>query len=345
MAQRLETAEQGLVAHARQALVDEHVGGAEDHAAVGVVLHLLGGLIADAHRAHAAEAGEVGGDALFERLVVDDAIDRLQRPLDVDRQRRDVVDVVFHRLGRAQAVEGANDEIGVPQPAEPVVPIALRVRRLGDRGGVGGDDRARLLEVAQLQRDGGADDRRLPVERNAQPAHPVEPVVARALQELARDRIDGGLERLVGPEDQCDGMRQRERGLMGDVGQRRIGRQPQDVGAAGEAHVIGADGLAIARLAVIERRPQPNGDARQSADGLDPADDLGGVKGTLKAHEARREVGDLYRVAVAVLQKGLDDRRVAHVRRSGFRRPVPMDDNVAKALLLVAREQAREDGV
>jgi hypothetical protein len=52
---------------------------------------LLGGLIADAHRSHAAEAGEVGGDALFQRLVVNDAVDRTQRPVDVDRDGGDVV--------------------------------------------------------------------------------------------------------------------------------------------------------------------------------------------------------------------------------------------------------------
>ena len=59
---------------------------AEDHAAVGIVLQLLGRLVADAHRAHALEARQIGGDALLERLGRDDAVDRAQRPL--GRRRR-----------------------------------------------------------------------------------------------------------------------------------------------------------------------------------------------------------------------------------------------------------------
>ena len=77
MSQRLQTTEQSRVSHARQPLVDEHMRGAEDDAAVGVVLGLLGRLVADANRTHAAEAGKIGGDAFLERLVVNDAVDGL----------------------------------------------------------------------------------------------------------------------------------------------------------------------------------------------------------------------------------------------------------------------------
>ena len=66
-------------------------------------------------------------------------------------------------LRRADAVERLHDEIGVAQPAVAVVPGAAGARRLGNRGGVGGDDAAGLLEIAELQRDRGADDRVLPV--------------------------------------------------------------------------------------------------------------------------------------------------------------------------------------
>ena len=74
-AERLEALEQRRVAHARQALVDEHLRRAEDDAAVGIVLELLGRLVADAHRPHAAEALEVRRDPLVERQIVDDAVD------------------------------------------------------------------------------------------------------------------------------------------------------------------------------------------------------------------------------------------------------------------------------
>ena len=98
-----------------------------------------------------------------------------------------------------------------------------------------------------FKRDGGADDGRLPVEGDAEAAHPGEPIVARALQELARDAVDGGLERLVGAEDHRHRMRERERRLVRDIGQRRIGGDAQHVGAAAVAHVVGADGLALGR--------------------------------------------------------------------------------------------------
>ena len=274
---------------------------------------------------------------------MDDAVDRLQRPLGIDGHGRDVVDVGFHDLGRAQPIQGANDEIGVAQPAEAIVPVALRAGGLGNRGCVGRDDRACLLEVAQLQCNGGPDDGELPFERDAETAHPVEPIVARALEKLARDRVDGGFERLVGAEDQRDGVRQRERCLVCDVGQRRIRREPQNVDTADEAHVVGADRLAVAGLAVVERRPQPDGDTRQSPHGLDAADDLRGVESALEALEARREVGNLDDVAVAVLEDRLHDRRIADVGRSGLARVV--QDHVAEALLLLAGQEAREDGI
>ena len=86
MPERLEAAEQHRIAHARQPLVDEHVRCAENDAAVGVMLCLLRRLVADAHRPHAAEACKVGGDALVERLVGNDAVDRLQRRIDVRRR-------------------------------------------------------------------------------------------------------------------------------------------------------------------------------------------------------------------------------------------------------------------
>ena len=147
MPERLETAIQHRVAHARQPLVDEHVRCAEDDAAVGVMLRLLRCLVADAHRPHAAEAGEIGGDALVERLIVNNAVDRLQRWIDVDGDGGDVVEVGLHRLRGAEPVQRADDEVGVAQPAEAVVPIALGSGRLGDRRRVRGDDGARLLEV------------------------------------------------------------------------------------------------------------------------------------------------------------------------------------------------------
>ena len=58
LAERLEPPEQIGVAHARQPAVEEHRRRGEDHAAIGVVLILHRGLVADAHRPVAAIALE-----------------------------------------------------------------------------------------------------------------------------------------------------------------------------------------------------------------------------------------------------------------------------------------------
>ena len=62
----------------------------------------------------------------------------------------------------------------------------------------------------------------LELERDGERAHPVEPIVAGALEELARGGIDGRLEGLVRSQDQGDRLDQRERRLVRDVGEGAI---------------------------------------------------------------------------------------------------------------------------
>ena len=57
-AERLQALEQRDVAAADEALVEEHVRRGEDRGAVDVVLHLPVRVVADAHRPHAAIAGQ-----------------------------------------------------------------------------------------------------------------------------------------------------------------------------------------------------------------------------------------------------------------------------------------------
>ena len=244
-----------------------------------------------------------------------DAVDGAQRPIGVDGDVGDVVDVLFHRLRRAEAIERLDDEEGIAQPAVAIVPVALRAGRLGDRRRMGGDDGAGLLEVAELQGDGRADDLRLAFQRDRQGAHPVEPILAGALEELARVGRHGRFERLVRPQDQRDRLDQRERRLVRDVGKRRVRRQPQRVRAACIADVVGAQRPGRAGLSVVEGRANPDPDARQARRRLDAAEDLRRVEDALEALEARREVGDAHRIPGLVARGGLDDRGVAQVGR------------------------------
>ena len=250
------------------------------------------------------------------------------------------MDVGFHRLRRAEAVQRVDDEKGVTQPAEAVVPVAGGVGGLRDRGRVGGHDRARLLVGAEVQRDRRAHHRGLPFERRGEVARPVEPVVAGAIEEFPAGGVDAGHERLVLAEDQAHRPGERKGDFVDDVGQRRVGRQAQHLRTADVANVVGAADDHLGRTAVIVGRPHSDRDPRNAGHRLDPPDDLRRTERSLVEHEPRSEIRDAQRCAVAAGQDRLDDRRVSQVVRIDA--PQVIDDDVAESLLLVARQQARE---
>ena len=344
LAERLQQAEQALVARPRQAAIEEHRHRGENDAAVGVVLGLLHGGIADAHRAVAAIALEARCDPFVERIGRHDAVDRAQLTLpDRGRDAEDERDEVFHRLRRAQAVERLDDEIGVAQPAEAVVPGARRAGRLGDRGRVRRDDAAGLLEIAQLERDRGADHRVLPIVGDREAADPVAPIVARAIEELAAGPRQFARERLVGAEHHVHRARERKRRLALDERERGIGGQAHDRAAAPIADVVAADRMLVDRVAVVVRRAETDGDAGKPGDRLDHAEQLRRPERAVEIAEAGREVGDAHRAALAVGQHRLHDRGVAHVFRLEVDHAV--EHHVGESLLLVARDQAAEHRV
>src|SRR5687768_2921296 len=108
-------------------------------------------------------------------------------------------------------------------------------------------------------------------------------------------------------------MSERERRLVRNVGQWRIGGEAQHVGTPAVADVVGAYGRHLSALSVVERRPQAYGDARQPSQRLDAANDLRGMEGALEAQETGREISDAHGIAIAVLEHRLDDRSIAHV--------------------------------
>ena len=163
VAERFEQMKQPLVARPRQAAVEEHRHGGENDAAIGVVLDLIDRGIADAHRAVAAIAFEVGRGAFLDAGRRHDAVDRAQLVIELRCDRERERNELFHGARGADAVERLDDEISVAQPAIAVIPGAARRRRLRDRRGVRGDDAAGLVEIGELQRDRGADDGLLPI--------------------------------------------------------------------------------------------------------------------------------------------------------------------------------------
>ena len=150
MAERFQQMKQAFVARPRQAAIEKHRHGGKDDAAIGVVLHLLGGGIADPHRAVAAIAFEFGRDALVDDRRRHHAVERAQLLVGLGRDRQRERNELFHGARGADAVERLDDEIGIAQPAIAVIPGAAGVRRFRNRRGVRGDDAAGLVEIGEF---------------------------------------------------------------------------------------------------------------------------------------------------------------------------------------------------
>ncbi len=198
LAQAFHVLEDRLVGRTLQALVEKGLGTGQDGRAEDIVLHLAVSQVADPHRPHAAIAGQPGRDVFFERILAPDAVHRLQRRVaGIGDDVEDIAEVALHGARDAQAVERMDDEIGVAQPAETVIPVAYAAGRFGNRSGHGGDDRAGVVEGVQLQGDGGADHHVLPFEGNGQAAHPVGPVAAGIFVKRAAHFMRRTADRLV----------------------------------------------------------------------------------------------------------------------------------------------------
>jgi hypothetical protein len=224
----------------------------QDDLSVDVVLQMFARLIADADRLHAAIARDGGDDPLVDVLLQPDAIDRLdvaaRRLVDEVPQ---IDEVVLEDVHRAQTVQRPHRVIGVADPAVAVVPVAAALGELGHRGGHGRDDGPRLLEGAELQRDGRADDRVLIVQRNVEGADPVLPVGHGAVQRRRDPGPDLLVIALVRPEEEGQRVFQPEGALVENMGHRAVGGQPQGHIRAQIADVVRAvGGLGPARAPV-----------------------------------------------------------------------------------------------
>ena len=209
---------------------------------------------------------------------------------------------------------------------------------------MGGDDAAGLLEIAELERDGRADDHVLPVIGDRQAPHPLGPVVLRARRERAagrRGRSAGNGS--SGPMHEMERPCQHEGGFAVDIGQRRIGGEPDHRVGAAEAHMVAADRFERHRDAVMAGRPHPDGDPRQAGDRLDDPHELRRAKDAVIFAKPRREIRNPDRRALVVGQDRGDDSGVAHI--FGGKIDHALEHDIAEALLLAARQQAGKDRV
>src|SRR5262249_38716434 len=149
-------------------------------------------------------------------------------------------DEILHRLRRTDAVERLHHEIGVAQPTIAVVPGAAGSRSLGNGGGMGRDDSAGFLEIAELERDRSADDFILPIVGNGETPRPIHPIVDGAVAEFAAGGFEFVLKALVDTEYEMVGPREDKGSLALDVGQRSIGGEADDAALVDEADMIAA---------------------------------------------------------------------------------------------------------
>ena len=174
------------------------------------------------------------------------------------------------------------------------------------------------------------------------PPHPFHPVIVRAVAKFAAGRRQVAGEGLVGPEHEVQRPGEHERPLLVDQRHRRVGGQADEARFVGVADVIAAERAPRHRLAVIAGRPHPDGDARQTGDGLDDTEKLRRTEDAAELAEARREVGDPHFAAVAVGEDMADDRGIADVFGPELRHVVEHD--VGEALFLRPRDQPAKIG-
>ena len=255
--------------------------------------------------------------------------------------------IALHGVRRAQTIQRIDHEIGVAQPAEAVVPVARRSGGLGNRRRHRRDDGAGVLEDVQLERDRGADDGVLPLERNRERAHPSAPVRGRLGQKPLPRFVRRILKRFIGPEHQRHSVVEEECILFQNRSDGNVARETQDNRGADVTNVIAAVGCSAQRLAVVLRRSGPHANARVSRQASHAPDQHHGTKHPAVMLEARCEVDDLDFAARGIPHARHENGRVLDVALLGLH---AIDDFHREEADVLARsgprlEQRAEHGI
>ncbi len=264
---------------------------AEDHLAHDVVLGLHVGRVADAHRADAGEARQMG-ELLFDEVAfAADAVDRLQRSVvgHVPQER----DEPFTLAQVREPAQRFHDERGVAQPAVAVVPRAFRVERFGDAGRGGGHDGAGVEILVQLE-----------AQSRAQHGFGTERRQGAAL----RPRVPAGPRELEGPFDRRGvvhvgrppgAQREETRAIDAErpaVGNRRgrdVRVQEEPLRPTEHLEALGGDGDIHDGAGVVGPRIEDRPEARRALERADEAVDLDRRIHAEAGGDAGREVDEL----------------------------------------------------
>src|SRR6185436_6499903 len=108
-------------------------------------------LVADSDGPVAVEPGEVLEDALLGVRVAVDPIRGLEHALVLLAEVAEVLEEPLHLFGVPEPLECVQGEVRVAEPAEAVVPVAARAWVLRNARRRGGEERARVLVLVELQ--------------------------------------------------------------------------------------------------------------------------------------------------------------------------------------------------
>ena len=138
-------------------------------------------------------------------------------------------------------------------------------------------------------------------------------------------------------------MSEHKRSFVLDVGERCIGREPDDGVAAPIADMIAAKCALCNRDAIAVRRTHPDGYARQSGHRFKHADYLRRPKNPIKITISRCKIGNPYSTAPMIGEKRRYGRGVAQIFRLGLDHPV--EHNVGKALSSLPETSRQNTGL
>src|ERR1700720_1377785 len=208
---------------------------------------------------------------------------------------------------------------------------------------MGCDDAAGLLEIAELEGNGGADDFILPVVEDRKSARPVQPIIDGAIAEFPAGRRQIPLERLVNSEHEMQRPGEHEGSLALDIGERSVAGEPDEKSFVQKTDMVAAQRMMRERMTIIMRRAETDGNARQPCNGLDDPHELGGSKNPAELAMPRCEVRDAHRAALRVGKDRDHHGGVAQIFGLEINQPVEQD--VGESLFLLAADQTAEDGI
>jgi len=165
---------------------------------------------------------------------------------------------------------------------------------------MGCDDAAGLLEIAELEGNGGADDFILPVVGDRESPRPVQPIIDGAIAEFPAGRRQITLERLVNSEHEMQRPGQHEGSLALDIGERSVAGEPDDKSFVQKTDMVAAQRMMRERMTIIMCRAETDGNARQPCNGLDDSHELGGTENPAELTMPGCKVRDAHRAALLV---------------------------------------------